>query len=220
MYKLLILSKEKESSWENFEILKRKDFSIKYERDFQKGFEILIRENFDLFVAEEKPHDFSFKNFCASILNQLKVPNIKGILICSTTKIEPIGPFKEVLYMPLNCERFNFAIAKALNLKTRASTRYIVRMHLGLIGENVKNFKTCVTLNISSEGMLVESTKPLPIGKVFLWTFQGIKDLEGFTIKGQILNKADEERYRYGVKFIIENQDLKKKIEDFLKENA
>ncbi len=221
MYKILLISKQIFSSWEKFEILKRKDFEILQEGNFEDAFDKLVKEKFDLFIAEETPMDFSFKRFLVSVLNQLKIPNLKGIFICSTTRDLNINSLDfEILKTPLKVEELENSIVKLLNLKKRSSIRYIVRMHLG-ISENKKGtFQTCVTMNISKNGMQISSSKPLSIGKEYYWTFQGSKEMEGLTIKGTVLNKIQEKEgsfYRYGVKFNENCKEEINKIENFLK---
>ncbi len=223
MFKILLISKSSPTSWDNVGILKRKDFNVIFESNFEEAFQKLTKEDFDLFIAEENPFDNTFLIFINQIINQLKVPTLKGILICSETKdLEEIGPFKKILFTPLEPEDLNEAIAKVLNLKQRASRRYIVRMHLGVSEEGTGFFTTCTTINLNKGGMLIETTKSLPIGKVFWWTFQGAKELDGLTIKGKIVNEAMMEsfslNFRYGVQFLEECSKEIKKIEEFLKE--
>ncbi len=223
MYKILIISRASPSTWEQMGILRRKDFEVKYESDFDKGFQKLVKENYDLFVAEEWPHDSAFLSFYTAVISQIKIPHLKGILICSTSLgLEKHPSISEILNSPIDPEKFNDALASALNLKRRASKRYIVRMHLGLKDDYSGLIRTCVTININKGGMLIETTKSLPIGKSFWWTFQGVLELEGLTIKGTIVNEAPKEsfslNYRYGVKFDESCKETIKKIEEFLKE--
>jgi len=223
MFKILLLSKSSPSSWDNVGILKRKDFNVIFESNFEEGFQKLLKENFDLFILEENPFDNTFLIFVNQVLNQLKIPTLKGILICSITKdLKEIGPFKKILFTPLEPDDLNEAIAKVLNLKQRASRRYIVRMHLRVDEEGTNFFTTCTTINLNKGGMLIETTKSLPIGKVYFWTFQGAKELDGLTIKGRIVNEAKMEtfslNFRYGVQFLEECKEAIEKIEEFLKE--
>ncbi len=223
MYKILIISRSSPSTWEQMGILSRKDFEVKYESDFEMGFQKLVRENYDLFIAEEWPYDSAFLSFYSAVISQIKVPNLKGIFICSTSMdIKKHSAISEILRTPLNPEKFNDAVASALNLKKRSSKRYIVRMHLGLRDDSSGLLRTCITINMNKGGMLIETTKSLPIGKSFWWTFQGVLELEGLTIKGTIVNESPREsfslNYRYGVKFDESCKDAIKKIEEFLKE--
>lgn len=223
MYKILVISNSPKSSWEIIGILNRKDFEVTYEKDFDNGFQILLREKFDLFIAEENPFDNSFLIFVGKVLNQLKVPSIKGILICSKTKnLIEAGPFKKILYAPIKPDELNDAIASVLNLRRRVSIRYLVRMHIGIGEEKDTFFKTCTTINLNKGGMLVEAPSALPLGKVFWWTFQAVGELENLSIKGKIVNEIPVEgfssKHRYGVKFLEECSSSIKKIEEFLKQ--
>lgn len=223
MYTILVISNSPKSSWEIVGILSRKDFEVIYEKNFEDGFQSLIRDKFDLFIAEENPFDNSFLFFVNKVLNQLKVPSIKGILLCSKTKnLIEAGPFKKILYAPFKPDELNDAIANVLNLKRRSSIRYLVRMHIG-IGEEKNNFfKTCTTINLNKGGMLVEVTSALPLGKIFWWTFQVAGELDGLSIKGKIVNEVPIEgfssKFRYGIKFLEECSESIKKIEEFLKQ--
>lgn len=222
MYKILVISNSSPSSWEVVGILKRKDFNVIYERSFEEGFQKLLKEKFDLFIAEEIPYDNSFLIFVNRVLNQIKMPWIKGILVCSTTSLIPAGSIKYVLKTPLKPDDLNEAIANALNLRKRSSGRYIVRMHVG-IGDEIRLLRTCTTININKGGMLIETNTSLPIGKIYWWTFQGVKELEGVTVKGKVVNEAPVEgfsgNYRYGIQFLEGPLDSLKKIEEFLKES-
>lgn len=223
MHKILVISNSPKSSCEIIGILNRKDFEVMYEKDFENGFQSLIREKFDLFIAEENPFDISFLIFANKVLNQLKVPSIKGILLCSKTKnLIEAGPFKKIMYAPIKPDELNDAIAGVLNLKRRASIRYLVRMHIRIGEEKETFFKTCTTINLNKGGMLIEVPSALPLGKVFWWTFQAAGGLDGLSIKGEIVNEAPVEgfslKFRYGVKFLEECSESIKKIEEFLKQ--
>lgn len=221
-YNILIISRLS-SSWDSFDILKRGDFSVNFSNDFDDAFEKILKEKFDLFIAEEYPNDPLFKKFVAKVLNQIKVDYTKGFLICSTTRdIFPAGVIKEVLFSPVTPLDFTNALVKVLGLKARKSTRYIVRMHIEF-RENESSFmQTCVSVNLSKNGMLIETTKKLPIGKTFYWTFQGAKEIEGLTVKGIVLNEAKDEKfssiYKYGIKFLPEDEKALEKLNNFIME--
>lgn len=222
MYRILVISISGNSISELVQILKRKDFEVIYEKNFDDGFQSLIKEKFDLFIAEENPFDNSFLIFVNKVLNQLKIPSIKGILLCSSTKdLIETGPFKKVLYAPFKPDELNDAIAFILNLQRRASKRYLVRMHISIGEEKDTFFKTCTTINLNKGGMLIESPTALPLGKVYWWTFQAAGELEGLSIKGQIVNEVPMEgfslKFKYGVKFLEECSKSIEKVEEFLK---
>lgn len=218
MFKVIFISNFSVDSLDSAGILKRKDFNLTYTKDFDYAFDVLVKENFDLFIAEETPNDLKFLTFISKILNQLKIPHLKGILICSTSKnIKPTGPIKDVLFSPVNPLDFSNSVANVLGLKARNSIRYLVRMHLGLKDQEQKFLQTCVTINISKDGMLIETNKKLPIGKVFYWTFQGSKFIDSLTIKGKILNEEKLDKfYRYGICFEKDNVEPLKKLSNFL----
>lgn len=221
MYKIILISNSSPSSWKEVGILQRKDFNVVYEKNFEEAFQKLCREKYDLFIAEEFPYDDSFLVFINKVLNQLKVNTTKGIIITSTSNLSPAGIIKVVLKTPLKPEDLDNAIANILNLKKRIFKRCIVRMHLGF-GEDVHIFKTCTTINLNKGGMLIETSSALPIGKVYWWTFQGVKELEGLSIKGKIVSEMPQEgfslNFRYGVQFLDEFSEAAKKIEEFLRE--
>lgn len=224
MFKLIIISKSSNTLWDKVEILKRKDFNLVFENNFESGFQKLAKDNYDLFIAEEDPSSSSFLIFINQILNQLKISNLKGIIICSvSSNLKPLGPIKKIILKPYKVEELEEAIANCLNLKKRISQRYLVRMHLGVGEDKFTSFKTCVALNLNKGGMLIETQGNLPIGKTYWWTFQGIKELESISIKGKIVNEAPIEgfslNFRYGIKFDEECKDAIKKIEKFLEEN-
>lgn len=224
MFKLLFLSKSSSKEWEKLEILKRKDFLLTFESSFEEGFQKLVRDKYDLFIAEEDPFSNSFLIFINQVLNQLKISNLKGIVICSKgTEIKEVGPIKKIIFKPFKMEELEDSIISCLNLKKRISRRYLVRMHLGIGEDKFSSFKTCVAINLNKGGMLIEAQGNLPIGKTYWWTFQGVKELEGISIKGKIVNEAPVEgfslNFRYGVKFDEECRDSIKRIEKYLEEN-
>lgn len=224
MYKIILISKSNPSFWEKVEILKRKNFEVIFENSFEEGFQKISKGNFDLFIAEEDPSSNSFLIFINQILNQLKILNLKGILICTVRgDLKEVGPLKKILTKPFKLEDLDEAIAYCLNLKRRTSRRYLVRMHIGIGDNKISSFKTCTTINLNRGGMLIETTGNLPIGNTYWWTFQGVKELENISIKGKIINEVPSEgftlKFRYGVKFLEECTDAIKKIEKFLEEN-
>lgn len=224
MYKLIFLSNSFKEDWKKIEVLKRKDFLLTFENSFEEGFQKLVRDKYDLFIAEENPFSNSFLIFINQVLNQLKISALKGIVICTKgTEIKEVGPIKKIIFKPFKMEELEDAIISCLNLKKRTSRRYIVRMHLGIGEDKFASFKTCVAINLNKGGMLIETQGNLPIGKVYWWTFQGVKELEGVSIKGKIINEAPMEgfslNFRYGIKFDEECKEAIKKIEEYLEEN-
>ena len=68
--------------------------------------------------------------------------------------------------------QFNDAVASLLKLPTRRSSRLPIRIGISLSQQSSTMIAT--TINISGTGMLIETLKPLVVGKVYEFRFMGV----------------------------------------------
>jgi hypothetical protein len=149
----------------NRTILRRGDIELRSDPDLDVSFGEIVKSPPDLFIIwdtlgtllEEKLKSFAGEH-----------PDLLfSVAILSGNSYWPGLPFFVKSIMPVNIEppSFNNIVAELLNLPTRKSARFSIRIVLNLSqpGENME----AGTVNVSGSGMLIESDKPLSPGMIY-----------------------------------------------------
>jgi hypothetical protein len=221
--RVIVISNSGPEGWWIGTILARPDFDVFYTHEYLKAYEEMLNTPAELFVFEEWPGESHLLTFLFKVRSTLKTPELKGIVI--TTSDNPSvsdTPVARVLVPPVTPEMLNNAIASSLGLATRASRRYLTRVHLTMApkAEDSRAIATVVTLNISANGMLIEAVKPLPIGKDYVWSFVGVAGLKDLMIPGKIIREEPSattiSAKRYVVQFDASAEDKQKTLGEFL----
>ena len=187
-------------------ILQKDDLQLQKTDQYDAAFMFLTEAPCDLLIAWDFSQDPGLAAFLERLLFDL--PGTPPVGILATAQNHP-GLQQKFIQTFLNSdatlEEFNMAVARALNLPVRAHRRYLIRMHLGMAKGSTNLLATLSSVNISAGGLLVESTRELPVGQAFLWSFSGAKGLEGLSIPGIILREVEDQRHgnlrRYAIQF-------------------
>ena len=222
---MVVISNSGPDGWWSGTILSRPDFDVFYTSDFMKAYEGMLKTPTDLFVFEEWPGESNLLTFLFKIRSTLKTPDLKGIVISTSTNPSISDtPVVKVLVPPVTPEMLNTAVAAALGLATRVNKRYLTRVHLAMAPrvEDARVIATVATLNITASGMLIEAVKPLPVGKDYVWSFIGVPDLKDLMIPGKIIREEPMisalSSKRYVVQFDPMAQDKQKILGAFLEQ--
>jgi len=223
--RVVVISNSGPEGWWSGTILARPDFDVFYSDDFMKAYEEMLNTPAELFIFEEWPGESHLLTFLFKLRSTVKTPELKGIVI-STSDNPSVSdtPVSKVLVPPVTPEMLNNAVAVALGLATRASRRYLTRVHLTMAAkvEDARAIATVVTLNISANGMLIEAVKPLPVGKDYVWSFVGVAGLKDLMIPGKIIREEAMttalSAKRYVVQFDQMAEDKKKILGAFLEQ--
>ena len=193
-------------AWLKQSILQKDDIQLQRTDQYDIAFTLMAGAPFALFVAWDMSQDSGLVTFIERLLFDLPGTTPPGLLI---TQQKHPGLQQKFIQAHLDgaatLEEFNMAVARALNLPVRAHRRYLIRMHLGIAGGSTGLIATLSSVNISAGGLLVESTRELPVGHSYMWSFSGAKGLEGFSIPGIILREVEDQRHgnlrRYAIQF-------------------
>lgn len=203
---VVLIARTEPETWLKQSILQKEDIQIQRTDQYDVGFKLIAGSPCDLFVAWDMSQDPDLGAFIERLLFDLPVSPPMGILV--TSQGNP-GLQQKFILAHLDAtatlEEFNMVIARVLNLPVRAYRRYLIRMHLGVAGRNTNLIATLSSVNISAGGLLVESTRELPVGQTYMWSFSGAKGLEALSIPGKILREVEEQRRgnlrRYAIQF-------------------
>ncbi len=223
-YPILLLSDSGLEGWWGKTILARPDFKVQHCTHYDEAFHALLHQQYDLCVVEQAPDDHDLPRFLANASAAIKVPSLRWILV------SPLDPSKlpadmvhVLLHPPLSLEIFNEAAVFALHLQSRASRRYMVRIHLAADGPAGQPIGMATSVTINAGGMLIESVGPVPIGKRLMWTFSGIPRLKGMPFPGVVLkeeqNPMGGKLRLYIVKFDDNARKQRKVLADYLDED-
>jgi hypothetical protein len=199
-----LISAEGMDGWIGHSILRRSDIVVHHTMDCDHALQIVLREDCQLAILEEWEGCTAFQRFLSELLFSINKQNFRVILI--TNSMAPgkgTMPIAEILPRPCDPNAFDRAIVRALGIGERAGKRHLVRIHLSGSSKDEMNLGLAVCVVLNSGGMLVESPKPLPEGKVFFWSFQGVQDLKGLRIQGRILRKAPPEGEARGACYAV-----------------
>ena len=164
------------------------------------------------------------QHFIGRVRASYRVGRLKGLVI---TPIEDPSlnkpPVSEVLLPPVTVNELNATVAKVLSLPGRGARRYPVRMTVTARPEVNQAGEFVATINVSSSGMLVQTDKPLTIGKKFYWSFSDVNELKGVVIPGTVLRevagKALLNMRCYAIKFDEDAKLQMKYLEKYLSDN-
>ena len=203
-HSVVLVSREGMEGWFGNTVLKRSDIDVHQTSDGKAAFQLVLRTNCRLVVAEDWPGCANFQGFLSEILFSIRKEDFRAILI---TDSMPAGPgASPIAYVhPPGCDpvAFDRSVVEHLGLKHRAGKRYLVRLFLSASSKDEMSLGLAVCLVLNGGGMVVESPKPLPVGKTYFWSFQGISQLKGIRIPGRVLRPAAPEGGAKGPCFAV-----------------
>ena len=221
---VLVISKTDPNAWWTNTILERGDFAVRFIKSPVQGLKAVTRSPCDLFIIEDWPHDPALPRLLEALRRDIRTLAVAGLVITSVPDMSLQGePVQAVLTAPITAEALNDAIARTLGLPTRVQHRYLMRMMVGRRGRSSKPKESVITVNINSGGMLVESLKPLTVGRLYTWCFSGPESIDGLCIPGRVLRHVSP-RLRgighYIVQFDRSAKDQRQRLGHYLMEHC
>ncbi len=180
MVKVIICSEEENGPLEH-PLLRRENVELLRFKDTAKAFIKLMDSPFDIFIWEQTLETEEALVFLDHIQKAAKDTRLK--VICCWK-----GPIPNKL-PPVVCRSFSFPpdekdygewLSNCLNAPARKARRVLIRVRL--LVEHTGAGTLCSTINVSREGLLIESNKSLRIGGIYIITFLGLggKPLQPF----------------------------------------
>lgn len=189
-HRVVLISREGMEGWFGQSALKRSDVEVHATSDTEGALQLIIRSDCQVVVAEEWPGCKHFTKLVGELLFSIRREGFQVILLTNSMPPGPGGaPIAHVLPVPCDRDDFDRALAGALGLKSRAGKRHLVRLHLSASSREEGNLGMAVCLVLNPAGMIVESPRPLPLGKTFFWSFQGVPQLHGARVPGRVLRQ-------------------------------
>lgn len=173
----------------------------------------LILFGFDLF-------DMSGPDFCREIRKDDRTRGISLLFVCDRAKREHADQCmsagcNDIIYRPLQRHDLDAKIAKLTSIPSRSQLRTMTRIEVSL--ENAGRFVLGRSLNISANGMLIESDRVLPgDGRLQLKFF-----LPGESEPVQVLGEVLRSEFagtmaRYGVRFVNLQKEAREQIDRYV----
>lgn len=202
---VIIVSDPSPDAWWHLSLLKRADLKVYPAKDYAAALAILAKVPCSLLVVEERPGG-GLAGFLYTVRQTYVTPSFKIVLLCDRLPPgPPVPPVVRTLPRPCSLAAFDLCLAEILDIHPRRSQRHLVRMQLTLGMERGPLAGPAATLDISVEGMKVETADSLTLGQRYTWTFSGISELAGLKIQGTILREDAQATqgslHRYAVRF-------------------
>jgi hypothetical protein len=203
-HSVVLVSREGMEGWFGSTVLKRSDIEVHHTSDCRTAFQLVLKTDCRLVVAEDWPGCANFQGFLSEILFSFRKEDFRAILITGSMPPGPGAP-PIVFVHPsgVDPDTFDRSVVEHLGLKPRAGKRYLVRLFLSASSRDEMSMGLAVCLILNGGGMLVESPKPLPVGKNYYWSFQGIPQLKGIRVPGRVLRPAAPEGGAKGPCFAV-----------------
>lgn len=180
-------------------------------------------------AQEELPHlilfaydlfDMSGPEFCKSIRDDERTRGISLLFVCDRGNDDQCemcldAGCNDVIFRPLERHELDAKIAKLTTIPARRQLRTLTRIEVSL--ENSGRFVLGRSLNISSNGMLIESERVLPgEGRLRLKFY-----LPGETVPVEVMAEVLRSEFagttaRYGVRFMDLDRNAQEQIERYV----
>lgn len=189
--RVIIVSDASQEAWWRRSILIRIDLALTPTADFPTALRLLASEPYDLLVVEEERGE-TLQAFLNSVRQLNKPPSFHVILLShsmGTGQLKP--PVSRVLPSPCKLEAFNLCVAEILGIQSRKSQRHMVRLQIAMDAKKGAMSGMAATLDLSVDGMRIETDNPLGVGERLIWTFGGPAELAGLLVPGTILRETN-----------------------------
>lgn len=190
LHRVVLVAGEGMEGWFGQTALKRSDVEVQATSDTEGALQLVIRSDCQVVVAEEWPECKRYQRLVSDLLFSIRREGFQLILLTNSMPPGPgRPPIAQVLPVPCDRDEFDRALLGVLGLKSRAGKRHLVRLHVSAVSPEEMNLGMAVCLVINPAGMMVESPRPLPLGKIYFWSFQGVPQLHGARVPGRILRQ-------------------------------
>jgi response regulator RpfG family c-di-GMP phosphodiesterase len=173
----------------------------------------LVVFGFDLF-------DMTAPEFCREIRNDPEIKSMSLLLVCERENSEHAdlclsAGCNDVIFRPLQREELDEKVSRLTSIPSRRQLRTITRIEVSL--ENNGRFILGRSLNISSNGMLLEVDRVLPgDGRVRIH-FYLPGDPKPMQINGEVLRaEFTGTMAKYGVRFVETDGEQRDRIDRFV----
>lgn len=191
---VILVSKEGMEGWFGMTVLKRSDIAVQHTADCRSALQLVLRSECRLVVLEEWDGCPTFQVLLSELLFSIRKADFRVILLTNSMPPGPAAaPIAEVFPVPCDRDAFDRCLVDHLGLRPRAGKRRLVRLYLSATSRDEQSMGMAVCLVLNAAGMLVEAPTPLPLGKTYFWSFQGIPQLKGFRIQGRVLRPTSPE---------------------------
>jgi len=173
----------------------------------------LVVFGFDLF-------DMTAPEFCREIHSDPEIKSMSLLLVCERENAAHAdlclsAGCNDVIFRPLQREELDEKVSRLTSIPSRRQLRTITRIEVSL--ENNGRFILGRSLNISSNGMLLEVDRVLPGDGRLRIHFYLPGDPKPMQIIGEVLRaEFTGTMAKYGVRFIATDDDQRHRIERFV----
>lgn len=181
-------------------ILKREDVELERFEDGARAFIKLKASPFDLFIWEqtlEKTEALVFFNHIQKAFGETR---LKVICAWKEPAPEDLPPIvaKSFTYPPDEAEYDKF-LSEFLKTEVRKTRRVLIRVRLAV--QRTGQGLLCSTINVSKDGLLIESNKPLQVKHIYMVTFLGLKGVNLPPFKTRIVRKDAPPRGNFSLNY-------------------
>jgi hypothetical protein len=167
-------------------VLKRPDVNVRYIPEPAVALQALLKGRVDLFLLQDFP-PVNGKNFLNEALRAYPHAAFPVVVFYDP----PPRPYPSLVrraFLPgFDAVEFDDAVAQCLNVPTRRSARFPLR--IGVAVESPDASWIASSVNVSASGMLVETNKPLAIGQAYQVRFIGGQSKKLPPIKAKVVRE-------------------------------
>jgi PilZ domain len=217
---VIIVSDPSADAWWRLSLLKRADLRVYPAKDYAAALEILAKVPSSLLIVEERPGG-GLTVFLDTVRRAFVTPSLGVVLLCDRMPPGPlVPPVVRTFPRPCSLAAFDLYLAETLAIQPRKSQRHLVKIQLTLDFDRDSLVGPAATLDMSADGMRIETVDSLALGQRYTWTFSGITELAGLKIQGTILREdtpsTQGSLHRYAVRFDRVNPRDRQTIERYL----
>ena len=211
-------------AWWRLSLLKRAELHVYPAKDYATALEILAKVPCSLLIVEERPGG-GLTGFLDTVRRAFVTPSLKVVLLCDRMPPgPPMPPVVRIMPRPCSLASFDLCLAEILDIHPRRSQRHLVRIQLTLNMERGSPVGPAATLDLSVDGIRIETADSLTLGQRYTWTFSGITELAGLKIQGTILREdtpaTQGSLHRYAVHFDHVSPHDRQTIERYLSKDC
>ncbi len=225
MKKILIDREISKLLLEKKSYLNRAEMRLYTAASHDEALEIHRREHVDLIITDLDTPGIGTEQFCSFIRKDPALLHVSIILVCACSPEQMVRSRRfgvdAVILKPI---KPTFLLAKAsqlLHLSWRQT--YRVLLDVTVDGKVSDGTFSCRSLDISAEGLLMETTREFTIGERVVCSFL-LPDATRIQAKGEVIRDLPTEEAtqarRYGVQFRDLTPDESRAIEAFLESPA
>ena len=218
MKKILLVNSTRHFYADGESLLDRKDFQVFKAPTAEYALDIHRREHVDLIVSDLDLPEMGGDILCAKVRDTTDCRDVSIILICHDRPEERSRANRAsanvCLVKPFPAQTLLDMVEKLLDVAVRKSYRMLLRARVEGDHDDVRFF--CSSVNISSTGMLIESSRALANGDCLCCSFC-LPDSTQVKVNGEVVRRVDVDgRTCYGLRFLEVPKDVQRAIDSFI----